>query len=382
MLTLNSFPNKRLGEIHKKDSDNIMELTWDTDIAAKTAYMYDYFHDNYLEQISGLEPQYDSNKVPVEIKFSRSASQTFEKDTVTFRIQFKPSFDYTQTELKYYDDLYESIYDATFPIGMYIDIPDEKGVYNKWMIVNIANFYVNQFPTYEVLPINFVLKYVYNNIKCILPVVLRSQNSYNSGLWSDYKFTDVEDQQKFICPLNRNTERIYYNQRMIIDANVLTEPRAWKISKINRVAPKGMITATLVQDHFDQNKDYIELDTNGSVIAMWADYYSSPLEPKDPIVEKLNCSIVYSGTKPELKVGGSYKTFSVVFEDGNSEDGTWSYYIDEQPIDMSILDIYPTSADKQKVKFVGNSKYIGKVLKIKFTSSNAEAELDVAIVSL
>lgn len=383
MLNLNSFPNMKLGEIHKRDSDFIMEATWNTDIAAKTAYMYDYFHDNHVEQIAGLNPEKDLNKVPVEIKFSRNASQTFEKDTVTFRIQFKPSFDYTQTDLKYYDDLYSNIYDSMFPIGMYIDIPDEKGKYNKWLIVNIANFYVNQFPTYEVLPVNYVLKYVYKSIKYTVPVVLRSQSSYNSGVWLDYRVESVEDQQKFICPLNRETENIFYNQRMIIDANVFSEPRAWRVSKINRVAPKGTIMTTLAQDKFDQHNDYIEKDLNGNVIGMWADYYLSPTTPQDKPESDKTCVITYSGTKPELKVNGSYKTFTIEFSDGIIEQGSWDYLIDGLPVPNDTLDIVVVSNEKQKIKFIGSSKYIGKILTIKFTSIyGTEATLDVAVVSL
>ena len=43
----------------------------------------------------------------------------------------------------------------------------------------------------------------------------------------DFKIQSPEDQQKFIVPLNRDSETLFYSQRMIIDNNVLTEPRVF-----------------------------------------------------------------------------------------------------------------------------------------------------------
>lgn len=401
MLTLNSFPNKKLGEIHKQNSDLIMEMTWYTDIASKEAYMYDYFHDNHIQQITKLEPQFDENKTKVDVKFFRSAAQSFDKDTVTFRIQFKPNFEYIDTDLSYYQEMYENIYDSIFPIGMYIDIPNEQGVYNKWLVVGIANYYNNQFPTYEVLPVNHILQYIIDGIKYEVPAVLRSQNSYNSGEWVEYRTTSIEDQQKFIVPVNRETEKLYNNQRLLIDAKVKTEPRAWRISKINRINPKGTIISTLVQDHFNQHNDYIELDEFDNVIGMWADYYSSPILPKDfekdtTHISTIRSEIKYSGLKSELKVGGLYKTFTVNYYDGDTpinfeSDGTWNYVLDGIDITSDIsnyLDIVILSDNQFKIKFLdkneydSNQKYIGKILTLTYSSANAECSLDIAIVSL
>jgi len=45
--------------------------------------------------------------------------------------------------------------------------------------------------------------------------------------------------------MTRDTETLFYNHRMIIDAKVETEPRAWLISKINRISPNGICRITL-----------------------------------------------------------------------------------------------------------------------------------------
>jgi hypothetical protein len=51
--------------------------------------------------------------------------------------------------------------------------------------------------------------------------------------------------------MTRETETLFYNIRMIIDAKVETEPRAWLISKVNRISPNGICRVTLTQDNFD-----------------------------------------------------------------------------------------------------------------------------------
>jgi len=73
----------------------------------------------------------------------------------------------------------------------------------------------------------------------------------SKGIFRDYKIQSVEDQQKFAVPMTRETETLFYNIRMIIDANVETEPRCWLISKVNRISPTGICRVTLTQDNFD-----------------------------------------------------------------------------------------------------------------------------------
>lgn len=177
---------------------------------------------------------------------------------------------------------------------------------------------------------------------------------------------------------------------MIIDGAVLTEPRAWHVTKINRIAPNGIARITLAQDFFDQHKDYIELDSDGNVIGMWADYYSSSVEPEDPGVNiptsNIYSKISYAGLKSEIKVGGSYKKFSVDFFNNDTpapfETGTWTFTIDgaSAPVTTSTVGLDPNQI---KVRFDGNSSYIGKVLKINYLStSGISSDLEVSIIAL
>ena len=185
-------------------------------------------------------------------------------------------------------------------------------------------------------------------------------------------------QQKFAVPLNRDTEKIYYDQRMIIDSKILTEPRTWKVSKINRISPTGILRATLAQDEFNDHRDYIELNNDGNVIGMWASYYdtNTPLVDytEDEPQTELNVRITYAGSKPEIKIGGSYKTFTAKLYNGETEipiesPGTWRFTIGNELADDLVTTIDDGSG-KIKVKFDGDLSYIGKVLTVEYTAYN------------
>lgn len=376
------------GEIRKNQSDMIMDATWWEDINSRVAYLYDYYHDDYKTQLNNLDSSNDKKKVPIDIKYLQSSSQTYDKDSVTFHIQLRPG---QECNVNYYNEFFTNRYQATFPIGLYIDIPDERGIFNRWLVVDKANYNVTQFPTFEVLRCDKVIQYIFDNVKYNVPAVLRSQNSYNSGIWTDYKISTVEDQQKFAVPLNRDTEHLFYNQRIIIDSTVLTEPRAWKISKVNRISPNGISRITLAQDVFDQHKDYIELDNVGNVIGMWANYYNDKILPEDYEESKeetnMNIQLTYAGTKPELKIGGSYKTFTAKLFDGEEEipitdPGTWYYLIDGYDV-SSLIDSIDNGLGKNKIKFIGDLSYIGSVITIKYVSFDGyENSVDMEIKRL
>lgn len=191
-----------------------------------------------------------------------------------------------------------------------------------------------------------------------------------------YKVTTVEDQDKFILPLNRITEQIYYGQRLIIDAKVLTEPRAWHITKVNRVSTNGLILFTIAQDLFNPHTDFVEKDENDVVIGMWADYYKDGVKPKEediPVQSNVYSEITYSGNKrPELKVGGSYKTFTVKFynDEGeiDSRHGNWEYKINGNDA-SNLLDIVNVDDFSVKIKIKQDADdYIENNLVISFTS--------------
>lgn len=163
-----------VGQVHKTESDMIMEATWDNDLESQTAYIYDFFHDSEPLKLIGLNPSKDHLKTPVKIKYLANSSQTFDKDQITYHIQFKPSH---RCEVSYYKEEFEDRYNGTYPLGLYCDIKDNHGIYNRWLIVNKANFYDPQFSTFEVLPCDYIFQWVKNGERRQMAGVLRSQNS-------------------------------------------------------------------------------------------------------------------------------------------------------------------------------------------------------------
>lgn len=377
----NSFAPQTIGKTYKSQSDMIMEQTWWNDIASRVAYLYDWEHDTHHRQLTDMHPQDDNYKVPVDIKYLVSSSQTYEKDSITYHLQLRPSQD--TSCVSYYEEAFRSRYDATFPVGLYADIEDSKGKWNRWLVVETANGNDPQFPTYEILRCDKIINYIYQGVEYFVPSVLRSQNSYNSGIWTDFKITVPEDVQKFLVPMNRNTENIYYNQRFIIDANVLTEPRCWHVSKINRIASNGMCLVTVAQDIYNPHSDY--LDEDGY---WWADYFDSngncTVAPSNEDVESFNIRISCVGRK-EIKAGGSYKKLSADFFVGDEpvypRSGTWSFMIGDEPAASQVETV--VDGNQIKVKFVGSDLYIGQTLVVQFVSDNGEhATLDLPVISL
>ena len=177
-----SYPT--LGEKLKSDSDMLMELTWDSDIQSKICYIYDFYHDDQPRLAEGMT--YDNTtKTRIDAKFIVKSYQSMDKDQVDYYIQFKPSqaVRFSENdELYYFETDYKSVYGNTFPVGEYIDIPDDRGVYHKWLICREER--ANQFPKYLVLPCDYELCWIETNgkdrIKRRMWSVLRMQSSYIS----------------------------------------------------------------------------------------------------------------------------------------------------------------------------------------------------------
>ena len=191
--------------------------------------------------------------------------------------------------------------------------------------------------------------------------------------------------------MTRDTETLFYNIRMIIDSKVETEPRAWLISKVNRISPNGICRVTLTQDSFDQHNDYIEKDADGNIIGMWANYFNSNIEPTlipEDVPSSITSRITVSG-KPQFKIGGSAKTFTVTYYDNENQEmtghqpGSWALSIDGTSVPNNLVELTPfDDGVKLKVKFLGDDTYIGKILTVTNTSDDATAEIQMEIIAL
>ncbi len=180
---------------------------------------------------------------------------------------------------------------------------------------------------------------------------------------------------------------------MLIDVGVLDNPRAWKISKVNRLAPNGLIRLTFAQDQFDQHNDCIETETDDQgrtrVIGMWADYYKNnivPLNPPEDDPTWLLSNITCSGVRPFLKVGGGYKTLTVDFTKEDEPmpplQGNWFYTIAGDDASALIVEKAANQDNQIKIKFIGDESYIGQTLSVAHVTDKTKSTIELPIESL
>lgn len=377
---------KTIGQIYKEQSDWAMEETWDNDIQSKICYIYDFYHDDQPRLAEGMTYE-NTTKTRIDAKFIVKSYQSMDKDQVEYYIQFKP----TQKthfsegdELYYFETDYRKKYHNDNFIGLFIDIPNDENIYEKWMILRTEP--ANQFPKYLILKCNYELMWIENNgtekIKRRMWSVLKMQSSYNSGLWTDLRFTSQENQNKVWLPLNPITEKIWYtnesskNMRVLV-SSFTDNAIAWQISKVENAQPLGVQKLTLYQDFFDQHRDYIEKDSDGNIIGMWASYFDSEIAPTDPSTPTTTPSSItarISASTSTIKVGGSYKNLTVnLFNDSNENitteyaDSTfiWTCSIDDEDWTNKVTWRSGTEYNQKKAKFPNDTSVIGKILSIK-----------------
>lgn len=395
---------KTIGQIYKEESDWAMEQTWDNDIQSKICYIYDFYHDDQPRLAEGMTYE-NTTKTRIDAKFIVKSYQSMDKDQVDYYIQFKP----TQKthfsegdELYYFETDYRKKYHNDNFIGLFIDIPNDENIYEKWMILRTEP--ANQFPKYLILKCNYELMWIENNgtekIKRRMWSVLKMQSSYNSGLWTDLRFTSQENQDKVWLPLNPITEKIWYtnesskNMRVLV-SSFTDNAIAWQISKVENAQPLGVQKLTLYQDFFDQHRDYIEKDENGNIIGMWASYFDSEIVPTDPSIPTTPPSSItarISASTSTIKVGGSYKNLTVnLFNDSNeditteyADDAafTWTCSIDNEDWTDKVTWRSGIKYNQKKVKFPNDTSVIGKILSVKCEIVKDNLPIESEILSL
>lgn len=385
------------GRARKMQSDMIMDATFTQDVQYQVGYLYDYYHDDEPLRYKDLHPESSTTKTPIELKFIVKQKNTENKDQVGYHIQFKTT---QENPVEYYDSMFVNKWDAEFPVGLYLDLADSKGIYRKWLVTERADWLGLQFPTWYILPVDYVYQWVYrdlkgNAIKYQMCGVQRSQSSYNQGTWLDYKIESVENQRKGILPMNDISATIFYNQRFIISAPI-PEPLAWRLTKVEDVSPNGVRRLTFAQDRWNQHSDYVEKDSDGNIIGMWADYFGSNIEPipivpdeDRPISSSTVTSKITCSGKPQFKIGGSAKTFTITYYDEEGaelldhEPGLWEIRIDGKLVSNTIVTYYDLEdPSKLRFKFLGDDSYIGKILLVKNIAADSEASLEVEISAL
>lgn len=398
---------KTLGQIYKEESDFLMEETWDNSIASKTCYIYDHFHDDFFTDEHGITRSLaegmtyeNTNKTKIDAKFIIKSYQSMDKDQVEYYLMFRPSQPVRFNkgdDLYYYETDFRKRYSATFPIGLWVDLPDDRGVYHKWLICR--NEPANQFPKYLILPANYELMWVEKNnekrIKRRMWCVLRQQMSYTSGVYVDRVFGHTDNQNKLILPMNSITEKFWYtdddskNMRVIVSA-LMENPTVWKITKCESASPLGLQKLTLYTNFFNEHTDYVNLETG----EMYANYFDSEIAPTDPSTPTTPPSSItarISASTSTIKVGGSYKNLTVnLFNDSNEDitteyaDATfaWTCSIDNEDWTDKVTWRPGTEYNQKKVKFPNDTSTIGKILSIKCEITKDNLPIESEILSL
>lgn len=387
---------KTLGQIYKEDSDFLMLETWNNDPQSKIAYIYDYFHDDQPE-IKDHMTYENTTKTRIDIKFIVKSYQSMDKDQVDYYIQFKPDakFDFTEDdELYYYERDFHKRYGADYPIGLYIDIPDDRGIYHKWLICRDEP--ANQFPKFLILPLNYRLYWIEQNgdkrIKRNMWCAIRMQSSYTSGSYVDKIFSRPDNQTKLWFSMNSITEKFWYsdeddkNMRLIVSAPI-EQPITWRITKCENAQPLGIQKLTLYQDRFNEHTDYVNLET-GEMYANYFDYEVLPIDPNIPSPLPSSITAKISASTSTIKIGGSYKSLTANLYDDSNEDVTtgyadaeltWTCSIDDKDWTDKVVWRNGLEFNQMKVKFPNDSSVIGKILSIKCTITKGDLPIESEI---
>ena len=388
------------GQQLKVMADDVMQQTWDLNIQTRQCYIYDYYHDDQFNEGNGLygyNPSESTMKIPVSLKFIVKAYKSAAKDDPEYHIQFEPDvWNSMSCKPQWFVDGYEKL-GIRFPVGLYCDIPNDRGVYQKWLIFYDED--ANQFPKFGVMKCNYLFTWIKDDgihrYKRKMWGVERTQNSYTSGTWQGDKMNVLDEQGKFWLPWNKLSSEVKHDMRFFISM-LQEEPYVYKASKIKNTAPKGVITVTIEQDRFNSDSDYVNLETG----EMYADYYSSTVVPEEisVIKEEITTDILSIEAKTySVRINGGSKIVyaKILDKDGNdvtnnynSDDLVWSFsFKDNECAEDSIISIDKAYSLKEgneykfKFKFLGDESYLNERITVKLSINDLSASADLDIVS-
>lgn len=394
------------GQLRLEQSRHILEHTWDGSPQRKTAYLYDAFHDSEPTLPAGLHPSKDALKTPVSIHFISHSIPIFpgyhddpynppgphhHYEPEVCYIQFRPSYRCT---VNYYQEAFGRRYGAEFPVGLYMDIPDAGGIYRRWLITGAEACRQTLCPLYRVEPVTCRLPWVEDGGKERL---LRQMWAVERGLPSCCEetsagqvFARMENRTSVWLPMNPVTQRLSYDQRLILSAPSDT-PLTWSVTRVENTRPLGLLRLTLSQTSFDSHRDYADPKTG----EMYADYYASAIIPHTPENLYATCRGRIQASSGKLRIGGGYKTLQAVWTDTGSRTADeisllpedWSFCIngeDASPL-VSIIPISEYgSANSIRLKFIGDSSYLTQKLLVCATDpvSGIRLSRELEIMSL
>lgn len=180
---------------------------------------------------------------------------------------------------------------------------------------------------------------------------------------------------------------------MVISANT-KHPIVWTLTKLENASPLGIQTLTFYQNYWNEHTDYIEKDSNGNIVGMWADYFSSeitPTNPSTPIPTPSSITARILASTSTIKVGGSYKNLTVnLFNDSNEDitteysDATisWTCSTDDEDWTDKVTWRDGTEFNQKKLKFPSDSSVLNKILSIKCVITIEDETIESEVLQL
>ena len=337
-----------MSEMLRMQSNMIIEQTWDRDPNYRQVYV--------VKVTRGLPVVTDKHDL-IDVKFNVDTYQKVGSDEPAYHLQFRHGAE------KFNSDI---------GVGSYVYMSDEDGEWKWWLITSFDER--PQFRQYTINECNWELGWVLDGKIYHHLGVLREGSS---GDMDDNSYTSTVDGTLTIwLPTTDDSIIIGYNQRFLISDERRHIPLAWEVSKIVDTHPFGLTKLKMKQVTFDPSHDNAEL--------MLANYYDTAVAPSESdISDKLigTAEITYSGTKPTIKVGGSWKTFTPVFSTEGTAVDRW--LVSDKNGDISGDTNYTINrdGDKLKLKVALNYNLIGTVLIVQVIGNDgSSAELSVEVI--
>lgn len=339
-----------MSEMLRMQSTAVIEETWTRDPNYRRVYV--------VKVARGLPEVTDAHEL-VDVKFNVDTYQKAGADEPAYHLQFRHGAE------KHNPDI---------GIGSYVYMEDEDGEWKWWMILGLDER--PAFRQYHIAECNWKFGWVSDG-----------KIYYHLGILRNGSATREVDENSYTSVVNGNaiawmatnadTQLIDHNQRFLISDYGRKTPLCFGVGNIVDTMPIGITKFVLSQQTFDPAHDNADL--------MLANYYDTSVEPTEPDIEQElsgTASITFSGTKPTVKVGGSYKTFTPVFSVEGTTVAKW--LISDENGDISgDTENYTIEYDGEllKLKVATNYYLIGKVLIVQVVGTDGStAEVSVEVI--
>jgi hypothetical protein len=338
-----------MSEMLRMQSNMVIEQTWDRDPNYRRVYV--------VKVSRGLPEVTDKHEL-IDVKFNVDTYQKAGSDEPAYHLQFRHGAEKRNSDIG---------------VGSYVYMADEDGEWKWWLITMLDER--PQFRQYAINECNWKFGWVSDGKIYYHLGVLRNGSSTREV--DENSYTSVVNGNAIAwMSTNADTQLIDHNQRFLISDYGRKTPLCFGVGNIVDTMPIGITKFVLSQQTFDPTHDNADL--------MLANYYVGSVEPTEPDIEQElsgTASITFSGTKPTVKVGGSYKTFTPVFSVEGTTVAKW--LISDENGDISGDTNYVIERDGEllKLKVAANYYLIGKIIIVQVVGTDGStAEQSVEVI--